>query len=296
MVRYHPPVDEEDGDPPRRRIDRGVIIVGLVVLAGAGAVVYLRGNARHELEATPGHPEGAVVARGTKVSTLVVIDRVSSHASSAASYRLTAVDPATGRVLTSRVVDEAVRCWPGEPDRIWCDDAAGHAHELAVPSFDAVATSIAPPVRIDPRCNLVDSVPVGVDHLAFGAGTQRPLMRHASHPEGVEPVSASLPGTPSFVSPSFLVVDDPAVLLVLHDVSLERPGARQLSRVTDDLHVTWTADVGPVDDRVAAGDCETAAIVGDKLVITTRDRANRAIAIDLVTGKLAWRFALQETN
>ncbi len=247
-----------------------------LVLAGAGGfLAYTHCNARHALETTRGQPEGAVVVRGER-AMLVIVDRVGRGAS---AFRLAALDPDTGKPINQRVIDESARCWAASPGRMWCADAEGRTHLVAVPSFESVAASEGDRTwlgRDERGCAFADTVQVGADQLAFGRGTQRrPLVR--------QPQQGSLPGTPDFLAPTFLRVDDPALLLVQHDAALERPGALQLTRVGDDLHAMWTADL--------PGRCETAHVVGDKLVITTVDPAARALAIELATGKVAWQFA-----
>jgi len=173
---------------------------------------------------------------------------------------------------------------------MWCDGAEGHVHLGAVPSCEAVA---ATPVdeqsrtwlgHADRGCTFVDSVAQDGSHLTFGTGTsRRPLVRHLEHEDGKEPPSYSLPGVPDFLSPTFLRVEDAALLLVQHDAAIERPGALQLSRVDPELHLVWTAEL--------EGRCETAHLVGGRLVITSPDPAHRALALDAATGNVAWRYS-----
>ena len=133
------------------------------------------------------------------------------------------------------------------------------------------------------HCELVDQVDLGDnDHLTFGDGSPRPLVRHVPHPAGAEPASYTLPGTVSFLSPRFVRVADPLLYLVLHDVALDRPNDRQLSRVDADRKLLWTANLG--------GDCESANLLDSRLVITTRSPSHRVSAIDATTGALAWTF------
>jgi hypothetical protein len=268
---------DDDNDLPPRRWSWPLVLAIPLVLAGAGGLLaYTRCNARRALETTRGQPEGAVVVRGDR-AMLVLVDRVGRGAS---AFRLAALDPDTGKPVNQRVIDESARCWAASPGRMWCADADSRTHLVAVPSFDAVAASDGDRTwlgRDERGCTFADSIPLGDDHLVFGRGTQRRPLVRAAAPQG------SLPGTPDFLAPAFLRVDDPALLLVQHDASLERPGALQLTRVGDDLHAMWTAEL--------PGRCETAHVVGGKLVITTVDPAARALAIELTTGQVAWRFA-----
>jgi hypothetical protein len=82
------------------------------------------------------------------------------------------------------------------------------------------------------------------------------------------------------VSPSFVRVEDPALVLVQHDA--DRPGAIALARIAADLHVAWDVELG--------GRCESAHVVGDRLVVTSPDPAHRAQAIELATGRVAWTY------
>lgn len=246
-----------------------VIPVGL--LAALGYFLYTQHAARDEVAAAPGHPAGAVVVPGATGATLVVIDRVSK----AGSHRFTAVDLATGRIVATRVIDEAARCWAASPGRMWCGDADGHIHLIAVPSFASAAASEADQAsrgwlgKAELGCTLEDAITVGDDHLAFGAGNPRPLTL------ADKPVD----GGPAYDTPVFVKTSDPALVLVQHD------GPLSISRLGDDPthHEVWTAELG--------GDCETATTIDGKLVITTRTSARRAQVIDLATGKVAWRFA-----
>ena len=269
---------------------RSLVLVILVVLgAAAGIFFYTQHSARSRLSATRGHADGAVVARGEHGGILVVIDRVSK----AGAHRLTAVDLATGATLGSRVIDEPARCWPASAGKIWCGDGSGKVHLVGVPSFDATeATDADQASRTwlghDGGCDFADALDLKGGHLTFGDGTPRPLVFHLAHEQGAEPATSTLPGTATFFSPAFVRTSDPDLLLVQHDAALDRPDAVELSRVGIDRQVRWTADLG--------GRCETAAASDGKIVVTTRDPAHRAVAIDAETGKIAWRFAFADDD
>lgn len=264
-----------------------------LLLAGAllalGYFLYERATARRAIEHAPGQPAGALVVQTADGARVVLIDRVGKGARGA-SYRFTAIDPSTGAAIGSRTIDEPARCWPASTGRMWCADPDGRVHLVAVPSFEAVTAGPADEQSrtwlgtASAGCTFADSVPLGGAHLTFGTGTRRPLVKHVEHEEGKEPVSYSLPGVPDFLSPSFLRVEDPALLLVQHDAALDRPGALELSRVDNDLHLVWTAAL--------EGRCESAHLVGGRLVITSGDPAHRAIAIDVGSGAVAWRYGL----
>lgn len=267
---------------------RAIVGALLVVIALAlGYFLYARMTARREVEHAPGQPAGALVVPTADGARLVLIDRVGKSARGA-SYRFTAIDPETGTSVGSRTIDEPARCWPASTGRMWCADPDGRVHLVSVPSFDAVTASSADEQSrtwlgsASPGCTFADSVPIGGAHLTFGTGTRRPLVKHVEHDEGKEPVSYSLPGVPDFLSPSFLRVEDPALLLVQHDAALDRPGALQLSRVDADLHLQWTADL--------EGRCESAHVVGARIILTSDDSAHRALALQLATGAPAWRY------
>jgi len=260
----------------------------VVLLAALGYFGWSRWSARQEVEAAPGQPAGALVVPAGSGAYVVLIDRVASSGRGG-SYRFTALDPTSGTAVATRTIDEPARCWPASSSRMWCDNPQGQLHLIALPSFDAVTATAADEQsrtwlgHADGGCTFADSIAQEGSHLTFGTGTtRRPLERHVEHEEGKEPASYSLPGVPDFLSPSFLRVEDPALLLVQHDAALDRPGALQLSRVDADLHLLWRAEL---DAR-----CETAHLVGGRLVVTSPDPARRARAIDVATGAIAWRY------
>jgi hypothetical protein len=264
----------------------GFLLVAIV--AALGYFGWTHWSVRREVEASPGVASGALVVPLQGGAVVVVADRVGTN-SRGGVYRFTAIDPQTGAALGERTLDEPSSCWPGSPGRMWCESARGDVHLVAVPSFELAAAAPGDDAsrdlhgRLERTCAFADSIPSAGGHLTFGTGTtRRPLVRHADHEEGKEPTSYSLPGVPDFLSPSFLRVEDDALLLVQHDASLERPGALQLSRVDPDLHLTWTADL--------AGPCESAHVVEGRLIVTSPDAATRALALDVATGKVLWRY------
>ena len=267
-----------------------MLVIPLALIAAAGAFFYMQRKTRGRLETTRGHADGAVVVRGERGAMLVVIDRVSKSG----AHRFAALDAATGQQLGTRVVDESARCWPATPGKMWCGDADGHTHLIAVPSFDAAPASDGDQTsrswlgKASGDCDFADAIEVGDAHLTFGEGTPRPLVLHLAHDEGKEPPTETLPGTATFFSPAFVRTSDATLLLVQHDAALDRPDAVQLSRVGLDRKIAWTADLG--------GRCETASAVDGMVVVTTRDPAHRAAAIDVASGKVAWRFAFQESD
>ncbi|HTR51291.1 MAG TPA: hypothetical protein VMJ10_11330 [Kofleriaceae bacterium] len=264
------------------------VALGAVLLVLAGVLVYMgytRLRAAREPPAGPGQPAGALVvagAAGRPAAFVVLIDRVAASARGGV-YRVTALDVATGIEVASRTIEEPMRCWPGAPSRMWCSDGESHTHLIAVPSFDAVTAGSADEQsrtwlgEPEAGCAFADTVTRGDMQLAFAPGTgtaPRALVRVAD--------GSALPGAPGFVSPSFLRVGDPALVLVQHDPAVDRPGAIALSRLGDDLRVAWTAEL--------AGRCETAHVAGDRLVVTSTDPVHRAAAIDLATGAVTWRY------
>ncbi len=276
MIAYHPRVADEDNELPVRRGSRLLLLaIPLALLAAAGFFFYTQYATRAQLETTPGHPAGAVIVTGDRGATLVVIDRVSRSG----GHRFTAVDLATGKAIGSRVIDEPARCWAASAGRMWCGDDDGHVHLIAVPTFDAAQASDADQAsrswlgKAELVCALEDSALAGDVRLSFGGGNPRPLV------VGDAPAGSD---TPTYYSPAFLHVVDPALVLVQHDANQDRPDP-QVSRLDPDHHEMWTADLG--------GRCETANTVDGKLVVTTRDAAHRATAIDLSTGKVLWSYA-----
>ena len=86
--------------------------------------------------------------------------------------------------------------------------------------------------------------------------------------------------------PQFLLTGDPNVRLVLHQRTLDDSAVSQISRVDTAMRVAWTADV-----RTGDWSCELAHIIGTgTLVLATSDASDRALALDLSTGRILWRF------
>ncbi|HEY1559137.1 MAG TPA: hypothetical protein VGF94_30155 [Kofleriaceae bacterium] len=258
----------------------GAVLVALAV--AAGSLAYSRWSSRREVDTATGQPMGALVVAG-EPGFVVVIDRVGGSARGG-SYRFTALDPASGAVVASRVIDEPVRCWPGTPARMWCT-SGDQTHLVAVPSFDAVTAGPADEAsrtwlgRPDGGCAFADVAGAAGAPLSFapGIGTAPRALQRGSGSD-----AALAPDAPEFVSPSFLRVEDAALVLVQHDAAIDHPGAIALSRIASDLHVAWTAALG--------GRCESAHVVGDRLVVTSPDPAHRALAIELATGRVAWTY------
>jgi hypothetical protein len=274
-------VDEQGDDAAVRPPTNWLAGIALVIVLGAGglAVGYWRFASKRNVELARGRPAGAVVVAGK----LVLVDRVAVAENGTATYRLTALDLGSGVTTSSRVLGDIARCSLAAADRMQCARSSGSRYYVEVPSLQINGPSEEGRGK-ELGCELADEAVVGDDHLAFGPGTTRPLVRHVPHDPANEPAAYTLPGTPSFVSPTFLRAGEPSPLLVLHDASIERPDEIQLTRVGADLRSLWTVDV--------VGRCETATLVGSRLVITTHDPKHRAFGIDLDTGKIAWRFAL----
>ena len=266
---------------------RALVGVLLLAIAGAGGfLAYSHMHAARDIANAPGQPAGTLVVRGAAggpTAFVVLVDRVGASARGG-TYRLTALDVATGAVVASRTLDEPMQCWPGAPARMWCSDGESHTHLVAVPSFDAATAGPADEQsrtwlgHPDAGCAFVDTFPHGGARLAFatGTGTARRALVNGSD-------GSAVPGAPDFVSPAFLRVEDPALVLVQHDIAVDRPNAVAISRIADDLHVAWTAEL--------TGRCESAHVVDDRLVITSADSAQRAVAIQLATGAVLWRYA-----
>ncbi|MDB4956527.1 MAG: hypothetical protein JWO36_4096 [Myxococcales bacterium] len=272
------PSDEHAGDrPPRTWLM--IMVAGVVLGAGGAAIIYLRWASERKAEEARGQPAGAVIVAGE----LVLVDRVAVESTGTATYRLTALDPRTGFTANTRVLGDIARCSLVAGDRMQCARSSGNRYYVEVPSLQINGPSERGPGK-ELGCDLADEALVGDDHLAFGPGTMRPLVRHVPHDPTREPVAYTLPGTPSFISPAFLRVGEPSPLLVLHDVAIDRPNHVQLTRVAADLRTVWTVEL--------VGRCETASLLGSRLVITTHDPKHRAFGIDLETGKIAWHFAL----
>src|SRR2546428_7755530 len=114
-----------------------MLVIPLALLAAGGWFFYTQRSARARLETARGHADGAVVVRGERDAVLVVIDRVSKSG----AHRFAALDGKTGEPLGTRIIDESARCWPASLGKMWCGDAEGHVHLIAVPSFDAATGS-----------------------------------------------------------------------------------------------------------------------------------------------------------
>jgi hypothetical protein len=120
----------------------------------------------------------------------------------------------------------------------------------------------------------------GGDWLVFTGDNRQQIAIEPAHEQAALPPASD--ATP-FLDPRFIRVEDPDLVLVEHVASLDAPDAKQISRLDDQLHVLWTAEVG--------GECQAAHLVGTTLVIATPNVKHRAIGIDVASGKVLWRFA-----
>ncbi len=116
--------------------------------------------------------------------------------------------------------------------------------------------------------------------LAFTADNRHAIVHKAASLRELE-----APGSDAatFLDPRFVLVEDPQLVIVEHVPLLDRPDAKLISRIDDQLHVMWTAETN--------GSCQAAHVVGGTLVIATSIAKQRAVAIDLATGEVLWRFA-----
>jgi hypothetical protein len=92
------------------------------------------------------------------------------------------------------------------------------------------------------------------------------------------------PDAPTFFMPRFVELPDPGIMLLEHRGALGNDATRLLSRLDREGKVIWTLDAG--------GKCEGVKVLGDKLIMTTKNPAQRVIAVDVLSGKLLWAFGV----
>ena len=299
--------------------------VGLVVLV-VGAIVahtkgwaYLRDRGARTNRGTASG--AALVELASGMHALAIVDdsgeQTPERGHHRPLYRITTIDLATGKRQQMRIFEDALLCWSAARDRVWCRTGhdgtlllnastlatVGKAEELAAAALHAKplttddalsvvdgglvlrlddgraaridATTLAvteaddkrPMSGVPSRNTCVFATTLGGHH--FSAGTRQTVVTGNTSPS---------PNAPVFLEPQFLVVG--SLLLVQHRVKLDTP-ALQLSKLDGD-RVVWTAEVGA---------CETAALDGHMIVLTTHDTSMRAIAIDVDTGVTLWKLA-----
>jgi hypothetical protein len=138
------------------------------------------------------------------------------------------------------------------------------------------------------RCATIGSIKLADhDFLTFGPGPRSPLV-HAERTYGELPAAPA--DAPRFLGengpPSFLRLADPKLWIVRSYSTIDASTAAEVfSRVDAGAHRLWSAELG------GTARCHDAILVGTRLVVATRDPEHRALAIDLDTGAIAWRFS-----
>jgi hypothetical protein len=266
--------------------------IGLVAIA----ILVLRCRTKAGLHTQAGHPHDDFVVGSGNDAKIVLVDRVSNFNSMYWGFRVAVIDM-TGTLLAERVFDDAVKCEPATGAGIWCvmsDHGTPPRILFAIPELTEVPDSVIAGREKGqkPWCKTTDSLSLGTERLGFGDGPRYPLVRRPAELERVGPAPITPPAeATTFLrkdgKPDFVDLADPALILILHDSSLDPNPIAQISRVDEHLQRRWTADLG----TELIYRCTSATLSGRKLVISTRDANSRIVAIDVDSGKVLWRFA-----
>ena len=300
------------------------LYVPLAIVAVIGAIISFWAISRHRLRSVPGKPIGEVFVG----ETLIVIDHVAvggnkGGKATTEDNRLVALDAKTGEALATDV-GEYSACWAGPP-RVICGDKFDQISFLDPRTLDPIATAndliaaanLPKPARryekapssvyitlsdgraaqIDPATlavTPVDSVPwqrpdTGqacdtTDHLVRGEqrlvlqyGTRRKLT--TDPPPPAESATPRAPA-PDFLDGQFLRTDD--AVLVLHKETVD--GRHAITRIDETTFATkWTLGL--------PGACRTYGLAGSILAVAVDNRENRALGIDITTGRLVWQHS-----
>lgn len=146
-----------------------------------------------------------------------------------------------------------------------------------VTTLDSVQSRIEPPASSG--CATGFQLRFGATTLKFDDGGTRSKLTSVPPP----PAESATPSGPalSFLEPRFLANPE-GLPLVLHRAAIGENKAQLISRVESISKQTWQV---PLE-----GECRTADVRDNTLVVATGNPKHRAIGIELASGRVAWTF------
>lgn len=232
-------------------------------------------------------------AGGTRVVCVDQYDRVDLL-----DPRTLDVTHAANDLIAAAELPKATRRYHREGERVVVvlEDGRGAAIDPStakVTVLDSVETPFSRPVSSS--CDTTSSYSIGATRWLFDRGGTRQRLTSDPPPPGLaeKPRPEESPGMaekawpedPSgpaltYLEPGFLATMPPKPL-VLHAATMEQRNAL-LSRIEGISKESWKVDLG--------GECRRAWVSGERVIVVTSNPAQRALAIDLASGAVVWKF------
>jgi hypothetical protein len=312
------------------RLRHPVVFWTPIVLAGAvataGLVFALKKFDDFSMEYSQGDPHGAIAF----ADRLILVDTVfTEHTDSKGvrvrdyRTRLTVVD-AHGQQQVVKVLDGNGGCAVANADRLWCDTDGIHAIDARtlddLGSIDDMLSRAHLPRAVVNRRDMGNDgrLWVGIDDggvVVFDAATLQPT-RSAS-PPAVDNMMARRPdpnlsypfGSTGSCSGSTLDGERDATVEAMRHLgppgskpAAERAGSGGGASPPSVAFSVVPTSITAKHDAITGGgakpwrvelnaQCESTAVIGGLLVVTTTRSSNRVLAIDPKTGDVVWRYA-----